>query len=723
MQLVLQQLLRLETITKVLLKKILVVFFSLFISVNIHASIDDYLFSDVGVTSNIHGEIGLINIPSSRILEEGNLKLHLVNSEPINSFVITSTPFNWMEVSLRYSDINFLPYSWYESFSGKQTWKDKSFNMKLRLIKETNNYPELSIGFRDLIGTGWFSSEYLVASKKIGDFDFTVGVGWGNLSTQDGLENPFISYFDNFRQRTGSNTGAGGNFGVENWFRGEKVSTFYGFEYTNKRSGLRFKLDYDSSNPWNLKKTSNYSYGLSIPASKLVDVNLFKHRGEDIGIGVSFKANYSEEIVQKNDLISTIEFSKKDSELLKNDNRVFSGTINVILNEFGIYTQEIHMDGEKLFLTLSQTSFRNPNIATKRTIGLIKNILEIKNISYVSIVYQDASVNTQQVSFPTDKFYAFLENRYSYPELKRHLNFDNFSGYGDYEKIFQGDVKFPIYSWGLNPNLKTHIGAPESFLFSQVGISLSGAIDFSKQTAIRSSVTANVFNNFEGFRLRAFSRLPKVRSDVREYLKQGEYAIDDFSISHIFKPNYSKRGLFISGIKLGILESMFGGVGGEVVYRDITKPWFISANFYWVKQREFRQRFAFRDYETFTGHVNFTWDTPVQGLRLNIAGGRYLARDSGFTLNFSKTFKSGFILGAFATKTDISDTEFGEGSFDKGIYFSIPIDLVSKQYRKGNARFLWRNLTRDGGQMVSGGLGLTNYIESNSSLILKRNGF
>ena len=104
----LQQLLRLETITKVLLKKILVVFFSLFISVNIHASIDDYLFSDVGVTSNIHGEIGLINIPSSRILEEGNLKLHLVNSEPINSFVITSTPFNWMEVSLRYSDINFL---------------------------------------------------------------------------------------------------------------------------------------------------------------------------------------------------------------------------------------------------------------------------------------------------------------------------------------------------------------------------------------------------------------------------------------------------------------------------------------------------------------------------------------------------------------------------------------------------------------------------------------
>ena len=64
------------------------------------------MYSDIGNTSNIHGEIGLINIPSSRTLEEGNLKLHLVNSDPINSLFIIANPFNWMEVSLRYADIN-----------------------------------------------------------------------------------------------------------------------------------------------------------------------------------------------------------------------------------------------------------------------------------------------------------------------------------------------------------------------------------------------------------------------------------------------------------------------------------------------------------------------------------------------------------------------------------------------------------------------------------------
>ena len=121
----------------------------------------------------------MINIPSSRILNGGNLKLHLVNSDPINSLFISANPFDWMEVSLRYADINTLKYSPFKSFSGDQTYKDKSFNLKIKLIEETTRFPELSIGFRDFIGTGKFSSEYIVSSKKIGDFDITVGLGWG----------------------------------------------------------------------------------------------------------------------------------------------------------------------------------------------------------------------------------------------------------------------------------------------------------------------------------------------------------------------------------------------------------------------------------------------------------------------------------------------------------------------------------------------------------------
>ena len=170
---------------------------------------------------------------------------------------------------------------------------------------------------------------------------------------------------------------------------------------------------------------------------------------------------------------------------------------------------------------------------------------------------------------------------------------------------------------------------------------------------------------------------------------------------------------------------MYGGIGGEILFRDINKPWYLTANYYWVKQREFNQRFSFRKYETFTGHLNFIWETPLDGVKLTLSGGRYLAKDSGITVNLSKSFKSGFTLGFFATKTDISAFEFGEGSFDKGIYFSIPLDIVSSTYRKNYAQFVWKNLTRDGGAMLSGTLDLNGYVENTSSNYLDylRGGF
>ena len=106
---------------------------------------------------------------------------------------------------------------------------------------------------------------------------------------------------------------------------------------------------------------------------------------------------------------------------------------------------------------------------------------------------------------------------------------------------------------------------------------------------------------------------------------------------------------------------------------------------------------------------------PLDGVKLILSGGKYLAKDSGVTVNLSKSFKSGFTLGFFATKTDISSEEFGEGSFDKGIYFSIPLDVVSSKYQKNNAKFIWRNLTKDGGAMLSGTMDLGGFIENTSS--------
>ena len=297
------------------------------------------------------------------------------------------------------------------------------------------------------------------------------------------------------------------------------------------------------------------------------------------------------------------------------------------------------------------------------------------------------------------------------------MTFANFDNESNKKLIFQGNVKYPSFYWGIRPDLKNHVGAPEAFYSGQIGLLIAGGIQIDKNSNIDSSISLSIFENLDQLRLRAYSRLPKVRSDIREYLKE-EYALKDLSYSYIFDPIYSKRNLFFGGLKIGYFEEMFGGIGGEVLFRDINKPWYLTANFHWVKQREFRQRLSFREYETFTGHLNFIWETPLDGVKLIMSGGTYLAKDSGVTLNLSKSFKSGFTLGFFATKTDISSEEFGEGSFDKGIYFSIPLDVVSSKYQKNNAKFIWRNLTKDGGAMLSGTTDLGGFIENSSSYYL-----
>ena len=134
-------------------------------------------------------------------------------------------------------------------------------------------------------------------------------------------------------------------------------------------------MDYDKSNPFNLRKDSDYSFGLSIPASNFIDINIFKHRGVDIGFGLSYKANYSKQLIQKDEVINPVSFSQKDIDLLSANDEVFSGTINVLLSKYQIFTQEIYLKEKNFYISVDQTKYRNLNLAAKRVVQIIDEVL------------------------------------------------------------------------------------------------------------------------------------------------------------------------------------------------------------------------------------------------------------------------------------------------------------------------------------------------------------
>ena len=81
---------------------------------------------------NNHGVVGLINTPTARFYDEGVHGITFNDGTPDQKVTLTSNPYDWLEASFFYTNIQGLPYPGYEY----QDYKDKGFNVKIRLKEE-----------------------------------------------------------------------------------------------------------------------------------------------------------------------------------------------------------------------------------------------------------------------------------------------------------------------------------------------------------------------------------------------------------------------------------------------------------------------------------------------------------------------------------------------------------------------------------------------------------
>ncbi len=109
-------------------------------------------------SANNWGNVGLIQTPTARMRTEGHVGVSFHWFYPYRSFNVMFQPFSWMEMGFRYVDELNRLYSPYAEFSGDTPNKDKSLDLKLRVLREDQYAPEVAVGWRDLAGTGLFSS-------------------------------------------------------------------------------------------------------------------------------------------------------------------------------------------------------------------------------------------------------------------------------------------------------------------------------------------------------------------------------------------------------------------------------------------------------------------------------------------------------------------------------------------------------------------------------------
>ncbi len=147
---------------------------------------------------------------------------------------------------------------------------------------------------------------------------------------------------------------------------------------------------------------------------------------------------------------------------------------------------------------------------------------------------------------------------------------------------------------------------------------------------------------------------------------------------------------------------MFGGVGGEVLWKPVDQSWGIGADINWVAQRDYDDPFGFGyyNYDVVTGHASLYWDTGFYDLEAQLDAGRYLAGDWGGTMTLTRRFPNGWAVGGYFTLTDVTEEDFGEGSFDKGVFVEVPFRWTVPFETRANNSIDLQSVSRDGGAQL-----------------------
>jgi hypothetical protein len=185
---------------------------------------------------NMFGEVGLIDMPSAHMTEDGQITVSVSATRDAQRYGFTFQVLPWLEGSFRYSHL---------SKYNDDDYNDRAFGMKLRLVEESVDWPDISLGLRDLLGTGVYGSEYLVASKHIfRDFDVTAGIGWGRLGSSGALPNPIGAIFPAAKTRQPPHETTQIDF--SQLFHGPDIGLFGGASWHTPIPNLDLLVEYSS---------------------------------------------------------------------------------------------------------------------------------------------------------------------------------------------------------------------------------------------------------------------------------------------------------------------------------------------------------------------------------------------------------------------------------------------------------------------------------------------
>jgi Exopolysaccharide biosynthesis protein YbjH len=636
---------------------------------------------------------GLVDMPSAATLADANVSITLSGFGPVLRTTLAFQLSPRIEASFRYNSVDnwgVAPNSFY----------DANFDLRYRLSDQSGWMPAVTIGLQDFVGNGLNSAEYIVATHSVGQsLAVSAGLGWGRFASHGALFST--------GSRDAPDLDKSGRIDLGQYFRGD-VAAFGGVEWAINDKWTA-KAEYSSDAyaeevgvhgafDWN----SPYNFGLEYHANSALTLGAYYLYGSQIGLSANMVLNARqrlsgsprmtapEAILPRPDRNADPEAWAADWITTADAADQIAAALGAHLERPGIVIESVSVSGDT-----AQVRYRNGKIdAESQAIGRVARAMSQvlpASIEVFRIVPMVKGMPGTEVTLRRSD----LEALEFVPDNGQALL--AVAGFGPAHPpepllAFNPEV-YPSLRWSVGPYAKLRIFDDALPASGNIGIRATASYEFAPGLILAASATKVVVGNLTASPADP-SPLPPVRRDIGVYDTQGDPAVERLTAAW-----YTSLGPDLYGrVTVGYLERMFGGVSGEVLWRPTGKRWALGAELDYVAQRDPDQGFGFStyDYQVATGHVSGYFDLG-KGYHAQVDLGRYLAGDMGGTLTLTREFENGWRLGAFATLTDVSADDFGDGAFDKGVKLEIPVSwLLGNSTRKQQSLTL-RPADRDGG--------------------------
>ncbi len=647
---------------------------------------------------NTYGYPGLIDMPSGLSRPDGELTFTSSHFQKQTRNTLTFQISPRLSGSFRYA----LLYDVSPNVGGpvSEYRFDRSFSVHYRLLDEDQRRPAIAVGLNDFLGTGMYSSEYVVATKTISpSLRVTGGIGWGRLAGIGSFKNPLSILSDSFDTRPGRSSDNGGIVRTNNWFRGD-AALFGGVEWqaTDK---LRLIAEYSSDAYPNedgtaFDRKSPLNFGLSYAFRPHVVLGLNYLYGSEIGAMVSIGLNpLTPPAGAGQDKAPVPVVPRADLERLGwtqdmlNPN-VQAGRLHEALLADGIRLHGIDVGPNSVTVEIENERYATMPQAVGRTARHLTAQMSPAINSFIIVPMSSgmrgAAITLRRSDLEKLEFHSDAAWR-SYTRAQFETVQDGLSPLTG---------RYPRFDWQFKPYFTPSFFDPDDPVRADFGMELSAKYEPAPGVIFRGALRKKLFGNLDESDRDSTSVLQHVRSDFNIYEREGDPALTELTGAYYFKPGKDLYGR----VTAGYLETMYGGLSTELLWKPNKSKFALGLEVNHVKQRDFDQLLGFQDYEVTTGHVSAYWDLG-RGYHGQIDAGRYLAGDWGATFALDREFRNGWKVGFFATFTDVSFDDFGEGSFDKGLKVTIPLNWVSGQPSTDQYSTVIRPVTRDGGARLN----------------------